>query len=176
MFSEGEIRRLLTLLDRELAAVGVVGELFLVGGAAMALAYDRSRATRDLDAVFEPKAVLYDAAHRIAEREGLPADWLNDAVKGFLPGPDPAATVALELPALRVRVASPGYLFALKAAASRAERDADDLLLLYRLCGFADVEEALDHVERTMGAAARLTPKTSLLLRELLGEGMAPES
>lgn len=170
MFSAERIRVLLGLLSDELQSRGYVGELFLVGGAAMALAYDRDRATRDLDAVFEPKSVIYEAAATLAEREGLPADWLNDAVKGFLPGSDPAATVVVELPGLRVRVASPGYLFAVKAAASRAERDADDLLTLYHLCGFANVEEALDHVERVMGPAARLAPKTSLLLRELLGD------
>lgn len=168
MLAREEIRRLLGLLSDELTAHGLVGELFLVGGAAMALAYDRDRATQDLDAVFEPKTAVYAAAAAVAQREGLPEDWLNDAVKGFLPGPDPAATVALELTGLRVRVASAGYLFAIKAAAARAERDSDDLVLLYRLCGFADVEEALDHVERTMGTAAVLAPKTSPLLRELL--------
>ena len=171
MLDEFEIRRLLGLLGAELSGAGLTGELFLVGGAAMALAYDRKRATRDLDAVFEPKSAVYAAALRVAEREGLPADWLNDAVKAFLPGPDPAATVALEVDGLRVRVASPGYLFALKAAAARAERDAEDLTILYRLCGFPDIEAALDHVERTLGPAARLAPKTSLLLRELLGGG-----
>ncbi len=170
LLSADEIRRLLGMLDEELSRAGIVGEMFLVGGAAMAIAYDRNRATRDLDAVFEPKAMVYEAAARVAAREGLPADWLNDAVKGFLPGPDPAATVALELPSLRVRIASPGYLFALKAAAARGERDADDLRLLFRLCGFADVECALDHVEHTLGRSFKLAPKTAFLLRELLDD------
>ena len=42
-----------------LEAEGVHGDLFLVGGAAMALAYSTRRATRDLDAIFEPKQVIY---------------------------------------------------------------------------------------------------------------------
>lgn len=169
MLSKTEIQRLLRLLNEELSEAGSVGELFLVGGAAMVLAYDRSRATRDLDAVFEPRDVVYEAAARVARREGLPDDWLNDAAKGFLPGPDQAATVLLDMSALRIRVASPGYLFALKAAAARVERDADDLRLLYRLCGFASLDEALDHVQHTLGPAMPLAPKTSFLLRELLG-------
>jgi hypothetical protein len=45
------------------------------------------RTTADADGVFEPKAVIYEAARRVAKRhEKLPADWLNDGVKGLLPG------------------------------------------------------------------------------------------
>jgi hypothetical protein len=44
------------------------------------------RTTADADGVFEPKAVIYEAARRVADRhEKLPADWLNDGVKGLLP-------------------------------------------------------------------------------------------
>jgi hypothetical protein len=41
--------------------------------------------------VFIPSDVVRQAAAAVAEREGLPENWLNDAVKGFLPGPDPEA-------------------------------------------------------------------------------------
>ena len=47
----------------------------------MALAYSARRATRDLDAVFEPKQVIYEVAHQVGTRHGLPDDWLNDGVK-----------------------------------------------------------------------------------------------
>ena len=57
MLGAGEITRLLSLLAAELAGDGHTAELFMVGGAAMALAYDRERVTRDLDVVFEPKDV-----------------------------------------------------------------------------------------------------------------------
>lgn len=55
----------------------------------MTFAYDTRRSTRDLDAVFEPKQTVYAAARRVADNHGLPEDWLNDAVKGFLHGEDP---------------------------------------------------------------------------------------
>jgi hypothetical protein len=76
-------------LADDLEAQGIHGDLFLVGGAAMALAYSTRRATRNLDAVFEPKQAIYDAAGRVGDRHGLPHDWLNEGVKGFLPDPTP---------------------------------------------------------------------------------------
>lgn len=158
---------LLTELGAELAAAGEHADLFLVGGAAMALVYNTRRATRDLDAVFEPKQVVYSAARKVAGRRGLPEDWLNDAVKGFLPGDDPNATLLFEKPGIAVRVASPRYLFAMKAIAARVGRDSDDLQQLYRLAGFDSVEEALDSVS-AFYPPHLLPPKTEFLVRELL--------
>jgi hypothetical protein len=41
-------------------------------------------AAKDVDALLVPAAELRPAAQVVAEREGLPANWPNDAVKGFL--------------------------------------------------------------------------------------------
>jgi hypothetical protein len=60
----------------------------------------------------------------------LPDDWLNDGVKGFLPGDDPQARPVFESEALRVDVASPRYLLAMKLLAAR-EQDVEDIVLLY---------------------------------------------
>lgn len=86
MLDRVAIEDLLGDLAAELEARGVRGDMFVVGGAAMALAYDARRATRDVDAVFEPKLVVYEAAAAVAARRALPGDWLNDAVKGSWPG------------------------------------------------------------------------------------------
>jgi len=158
---------LLTELGSRLAAKGERADLFLVGGAAMALAYSTRRSTRDLDAVFEPKQAVYAAAQEVARAHDLPDDWINDAVKGFLPGSDPNATTLFERPGISVRVASPRYLFAMKAAAARIERDAEDLQSLYRICGFGSLDAALDCVAEHYPPHL-LSPKTDLLLRELL--------
>lgn len=100
----------------------------------MALAYNTRRATRDLDGVFEPKRVVYEAVRRIATRHpDLPDDWLNDGVKGLMLGEDPDATVVFQHPGLNVRVASPRYLFSMKVAASRVEQDDDDIAILFGL-------------------------------------------
>ena len=121
-----DIRALLDDLSAELAARGARAELFLVGGAALAVAYDATRATRDLDAVFIPTDVVRQAARAVAEQRGLSEDWLNDAVKGFLSGPDPDAQRFYSSDSLIVDVASPRYLLAMKLFAARAEIDADE--------------------------------------------------
>ena len=88
--SRSRVVELLTELGEDLASQGVKGRLFVVGGAAMALAFNTARTTADVDAVFEPKSKVYDAARRLADRHGdLSADWLNDAVKGYPKAPMP---------------------------------------------------------------------------------------
>ena len=145
--------------------------IFLVGGAAMALAYSTSRATKDLDGVFEPKAIVYEIAASVAANRpelGLPPDWINDAAKSFLPGDDLQASTLFESPGLAVRVASPRYLFVMKALAAR-EADEDDLRTLYPLCGFGGAEEALDVV--TAAYPGRLLKAST----QYLVEGIAAE-
>lgn len=50
-----EILAALTAVGTQLDGRGVVADLYVVGGAAIALAYDARRATRDIDAVFVPR-------------------------------------------------------------------------------------------------------------------------
>lgn len=116
-----DIRALLDDLSTELAARGARAELFLVGGAALAVAYDAMRATRDLDAVFIPTDVVRQAAAAVAEHKGLAEDWLNDAVKGFLPGPDPDAQRFYSSDSLIVDVAFPRFMVAMKVFAAGCE-------------------------------------------------------
>lgn len=101
------INRLLGALSSRLAERGESAQLFVVGGAAMALAYDRARSTRDLDAAFEPSPVVREVAAAIAAENGLEEDWLNDAAKGFMPGADAGARTVFESENLLVQVPSP---------------------------------------------------------------------
>ena len=61
--SADDIRRLFRELASELEAAGQRAEIFLVGGAAIALCFDGRRATRDLDAVFV-QPILCDEPRR----------------------------------------------------------------------------------------------------------------
>jgi hypothetical protein len=153
--SRDDITALLNELGSELGAEGAGADMFLVGRAAMALAYNLRGVTADVDAVFEPRALVCEAASRVAMRHPeLPSHWLNDAVRGFLPGTDSDAIVVLDSPGIRVSVASAPYLLALKVLAARQDRDADDLRELAALCGVKTAYEVLGIAERYIGAAA----------------------
>lgn len=162
-----DITALLDDLSAELAAAGASADLFLVGGAAIAIAYDSQRSTRDLDAVFLPTDVVRRAAAAVANRRGLAADWLNDAVKGYLPGTDPEAWRFYESPSLKVDVASARYLLAMKLFAARVENDVDDIMLLYRQLGYTTVDEGLDLVE-SVYQGRPIEPKVQFLLEEVV--------
>ncbi len=168
--TRAEILELFELLDEELAAGSVEGELYLVGGAVMCLALEARDATRDVDATFAPTREIREAAARVAARAGVPDAWLNDAVKGYL-SPRGDYDPFLDLPHLRVFVARPEYLLAMKCAAMRLGeefRDLDDVRYLLRSLDVGTVDQALAIVTRYFDES-RLMPKTRLALADLLG-------
>ncbi|BCW95753.1 MAG: DUF6036 family nucleotidyltransferase [Fimbriimonadales bacterium] len=168
MLNREQILQALTRLAAILEARGVQGEVYLVGGAAMALAYDARRATRDVAAVFAPKQAVHEAAQVVAEELNLPDNWLNDAVKLYLRGEDPEPLQPLDLPGLRVLVASPRYLLALKLLASRRE-DEQDIRTLLKLLRIQSVDEALEILLRVY-PERQIQPKTRFMLEEIFGD------
>ncbi len=172
-FDAERVRELLHELGRRLDDAGLAGRMFVVGGATMALAYDRDRLTEDIDAVFEPKRRIYEEAARMADDHHLPPDWLNDAVRGFLPGPDRGmGNRSFETPGLAVEIASPHHLFAMKAAAARSERDHDDLVTLIEACDIRSVDDAFDIIESSYGRD-RLQPKTQFVIESIVTDALA---
>ena len=166
-FDYDRIIELLGELGRRLESQGIRAEMFVVGGSAMALAYNRERLTKDIDAVFEPKTVIYVEASHIAIEQGIPKDWLNDAVKGLLPDhPDTKALTIYATQGISVSIASPEFIFAMKAAAARVEQDTEDIKLLAQILGITTSREALDLVERFYNRA-RISPKTQFILQEM---------
>ncbi len=172
-FSQASIHGALEALGEELSRNGVRGQIFLVGGAAMALAYSTRRVTRDIDAVFEPKRAIYAAAAKVAEDRDLPEDWLNDAVKAFMPGSDEHARPVPDIQGIEVTTASPRYLLAMKLMAMRFGEDDEDIEILLRECGLVDVEEALALV-KSMYPHQEPSPKTKFFLEEILGPKPRP--
>ncbi|MFF3856557.1 DUF6036 family nucleotidyltransferase [Micromonospora sp. NPDC002575] len=131
-------------LGDRLARRGVVADLYIFGGAAMALAYDARRATRDIDAVFHPHGVVLDEARAVADELGLPHWWLNEQASAYVaPGGDAAAPRVFDHPGLRVAAASAEHLLAMKVLAAR-RRDADDIRFLVDHLRLTRAEEVLD--------------------------------
>ncbi len=167
-FSRAEILDALQALGDELSNRGVRGQIFIVGGAAMALAYSTRRVTKDIDAVFEPKNSIYEAAAKVAGELGLPEDWLNDAAKGFMPGEDQNARPIPDIEGIEITTASPEYLLAMKLMAMRFGEDNEDIEVLIEACGLASAQEALELLERLYPSREPL-PKTRFFLEELFG-------
>jgi hypothetical protein len=177
MLTRERILELFSELDDELRQAGIRGDVFIVGGAAMTIAYDARPATRDVDGIWHPAAEIRSAAARVAARhDDIDPDWLNDAVKGFLPSEPPTrATVAYEGQHLTVSVPNPEYLLATKLLASRVGRDEDDIRLLYHRCGLSTVDEGLDLVERYYPGRP-IEAKVRFYLEELLGDEPPPQT
>ena len=60
----------------QLAKRGVVADIYVFGGAAMTLAYDSRRATRDVDALFKPHGIVLEEPQAVGAELGLPKWWL----------------------------------------------------------------------------------------------------
>jgi hypothetical protein len=106
----------------------------------------------------------------VAARRGLQDGWLNDAVKGLLPGPDPDAREVLAAPGIRVSVPSVRYLLALKVAAARVDRDADDIRRLAELCGARTADDVLAITEDVLGGRQPLLPKAQFLIEAIFAQ------
>jgi hypothetical protein len=171
--TQTDLRRLFELLNQELSRSGTQGELFLVGGAVMCLAYAARPSTQDVEVVFRPPTQVREAAARVAVRARVKAEWLNDAVKGFISSRGDFVPF-LELDHLRIMMARPEYLLAMKCLAMRigAEfHDEDDVRYLLRLLEIRTYETAVTIItkyyplerfpQKTLYALAELLPKTA---------------
>ena len=172
-----DMRRLFGLLNEELAAARTQGELYLVGGAVMCLAHAARPSTEDVDAYFRPAREVREAALRVSTRAGVSPEWLNDAVKGYL-SERGEYLPWLDLNHLRVMVAQPEYLLAMKCLALRigAEfHDEDDIRYLLRHLGITRSERAKEIITRYY-PLERFPQKTLYALDELLRDGPSRNS
>jgi len=172
MLTAARILQLLEALNAELAREAVRGELFLAGGAVMCLVFHAREATKDIDALLVPARELRRAAEAVGEREGLPADWLNDAVKGFF-SESGRFEVYAEFSHLRIFAPHPEYLLAMKCMAMRLGeefRDRGDVEILLKILGLrrmVDAESVLERYYPLDGYPAR----ARYILEELLEGG-----
>ena len=179
-FDRATLESAFLALGQRAAAAGRLVEIAVYGGSALVLTMPHRVATRDVDAVIQNESSwLRNAVAAIAEERGWPPDWLNDGVKGFLSHRDHDAEARMlfrsypgeETAGLRVFVASPRYLFAMKCLAMRIggvdeTRDRADIEALAREIGVISAEQAIDIVAKFY-PASQISPKTQLGIEEI---------
>lgn len=166
MLTVQKIKTLLQEVNDALAAQDVRGEIGLCGGAAMCLAFRARAATKDIDGIFAPTAVIRKAARAIATRHGLPEDWLNDAAKGYFLGNPPQQNV-LELSHLRVWAPVPDYLLAMKCVSARFDtHDQDDIRFLLQHLQLRTPQQVFAIIEHYY-PRRQIPAKTQFVIEEL---------
>jgi hypothetical protein len=116
-----------------------------------ALTYDAGRRTKDVDAELTPEESVLEAAAAVAESEGLPPTWLNSDAKAWIPPHATPAPAAASPTGLRVEIASPDALLAMKLVASR-NRDVPDIKLLAEALGLTEATAMAELVRDQYGA------------------------
>lgn len=192
-FNRESLERALETLGRRAYAEGKTIEIAIYGGSALMLTFDWRVATKDVDAVFEAdKQTIRRLARDIAKENDWDPDWLNDGVKGFLSAADssPEAKRLFRTfpsesePGLRVLVANPAYVFAMKCRAMRLggveeSTDIADITRLAQEIGLTSAQDALDLVAAFYPDRI-IEPKTRFGLEEIFarlnppGSGKAP--
>jgi len=143
--SRDDLERAFQALERRLAERGVRAHLYVVGGAAMAMAYRRSRTTIDVDELtIDHREAVMEAAADVARDLGLESGWLSDEVRTAVPVvSDAAAKTLFSSPHLVVTGASEAHMLAMKVHAGR-EADAQDIRWLLRRLGVRTMSEVED--------------------------------
>jgi hypothetical protein len=168
LLSREQIVAALEALDARLGQRDRRADVLLAGGAVMCLIYRARDATKDVDAWFSDPSEVRAAAREVAEELHLPEDWLNDAVKAFIPvnaGHDAWKV----LPNLTISVVDPRTLLAMKCAAARTDVDVEDIRFLANHLRLSSSRAVLD-VVLTYFPEDRLPVRTRLLLEEMFGD------
>ncbi len=144
---KSDVEQAFTEMGEELFRARQVGEIAVFGGAAILLQFEAEFHTGDVDARVESgdHGAIMAAARAVAERHGWLRSWFSEAVTTYLSdGIDTALHSSYPSEArtgLRVYVATPDYLLAMKLRAMRiGSRDEDDASMLARVSGHVTAE------------------------------------
>lgn len=157
MLDRTRLKEAFGLLGVDLARRGLFLELAVYGGSALVLQFDWRQTTQDVDAVVTAsydERLLAPSLAVVASAMDLPGDWLNNAVGMFTPLHEDDALFEFageypqERPGLRVLVARPTYLLAMKLKAlanfGRGDRDLADARALAAELGVETIASLQD--------------------------------
>lgn len=162
-----EIEKYLMLLNEKLKSKNISGEIGIVGGAVMCLFFKSRVSTKDIDGIFSPTNEIREAIKEISEDNGLPEDWLNDGVKGFIHC-DPPKELFKEYSNLKVWVPSAEYMLAMKCVSARSEtHDRDDIEFLLGYLGMTDKNKVFEIISKYYYGNT-IPAKTQFIVEELI--------
>ena len=147
--NKDDIIKYLEALNGELENKDVKGKICIVGGAVMCICFKSRISTMDVDAIFEPKMVIYECADIVAKKYSLSKGWLNDGVKGFLSTNSDFHNY-MEMSHLHIYVASPEYMLAMKCLSARLDsaNELDDIRFLLQHLGVSTFEEVVSIITK----------------------------
>lgn len=159
----------LKALDRQLGERGTSAELRIVGGAAMALRYEKRRTTDDVDALFTNYPEVRAAIEATADELGLPHDWVNSQIHDLaLPFEADSGAERLRIGEhLSLRLPSAEFLLFTKVTSTRrSNSDIRDALTLIRHLGLRDEQS----IEKAISRFGRIDGATELFIEALAAE------
>jgi hypothetical protein len=138
----------------------VLGEIVIYGGSALMLTFEWRASTHDVDAIVagDHHGKVQAASDEAARRLGLARSWLNENVSVYASrheGPSDTNLIGMYpdygAPGLRVMVAGPRYLFAMKLLALRRgtefDRDFEDAVHLAKELDITSYDEMREIIE-----------------------------
>jgi hypothetical protein len=171
-FSKRDREKMLSLLNEQLQKNGVTGEVCIVGGAAMILAFGSRESTRAIDALVMAPASVRTAAAQVADINGLSPNWLNDGAKGFASGQSTEVKEILKFSHLRIVTPPAEYILAMKCLAARVgldEHDKEDTKFLMNHIGLRSPGAVLEIVEKYY-PRERIPAKAQYFIQEVCDE------
>jgi len=171
-FSKKELEKMLSLLNGQLQKNGVTGEVCIVGGAAMILAFGSRESTRDIDALAMAPASVRAAVAQVAETNRLSPNWLNDGAKGFASSQSTEMKEILKFSHLRVVAPPAAYILAMKCLAARVgldEHDKEDTKFLIKHIGLRSPGAVLEILEKYY-PKERIPAKAQYFIQEVCDE------
>jgi hypothetical protein len=130
LFDRTEILRAFDSLADKLQRKNIVGQVHVVGGAAMLLAYDSGATTRGIDARYAPDGPMLEAVREIARENCWQTTWLNNQASSYVSRNPGQGSLVYDHPNLQVAATPAEHLLAMKTLAARGVRDRDDIQLL----------------------------------------------
>ena len=135
-------------INSRLKSISKEGELYIIGGAAISLAFGGRDATEDIDAIYKPRSEIRKIIKVMADEFNLRSDWLNNDAEHYI-SEGMTFTLLYDYSNLKVFHIDAECLLAMKLASARPETspDMDDCLLLMDKLGISEEKELLRLVE-----------------------------